>query len=54
MTLGVQYLPNSFSYIRLEGSMYNMKDDYKIFTDADGKPANSKMELMLNFGVYLD
>ena len=54
MTLGVEYKPSASSYIRLEGSMYNMKDDYKVFYDADGKPTNSKMELMLNCGIYLD
>lgn len=54
MTLGVEFKPSASSYIRLEGSMYNMKDDYKIFYDADGKPTNSKMELMLNCGIYLD
>ncbi len=54
LTLGLEYKPSSASYIRIEGSLYNMNDDYKIFFDENGKPNNSKMELMLNCGIYLD
>jgi hypothetical protein len=58
ITAGVEYMPTSFSYVRLEGRMLNFDDSDESygnqFHDADGKPTNSRMELLINFGVYLD
>ena len=54
ITLGCEYKPSENSYIRLEGSFYNMADDkYQIFTNNEGKPDKSKMEIILNFGLLL-
>ncbi len=53
-TLGFEYKPSESSYIRLEGSMFNMSDDESmIFTNSDGIPEKSKMEIILNFGLLL-
>lgn len=54
ITLGGEYKPTDNSYIRIEGSIFNMSDDkYRIFTNRDGEPDKSKMEIILNFGLLL-
>ena len=58
ITAGMEYQPTSFSYIRLEGRMLNFDDsddsDGNQFHDADGELTNSRMEIMINFGVFID
>jgi len=58
ITAGVEYKPTDFSYLRLEGRMLNFDDSDESagnqFHDADGELTNTRMELMINFGVYLD
>ena len=55
LTLGAEYKPYEKSYIRLEGRMLQFDSDKnKIFTDADGKKTNSRMEVSLNFGFWFD
>lgn len=54
LTLGGEYKPTANSYIRLEGTMYSLDDKFELFMDTDSKPTKSKMELMLNCGIYLD
>lgn len=54
ITLGCEYKPTDYSYIRLEGSFINMSDDkFKIFTNNNNEPESSRMEVMLNFGLLL-
>lgn len=60
-TYGLEYKPVDYGYIRLETRYLMMdegdeEDNYpgKIFRDGDGEPTNSRMEFMLNFGVWLD
>jgi hypothetical protein len=54
ITLGCEYKPSENSYLRLEGSMFNMIDDkYQIFTNKEGRSDKSKMEIILNFGLLL-
>ncbi|MFP4529281.1 MAG: porin [Candidatus Kapaibacterium sp.] len=56
VTLGAEYKPVENGYIRLEGRMISLSGDDdrgKIFYDGD-ELTNSRMEVMLNFGVYLD
>ena len=50
-TLGVEYKPTQTSFIRLEGRMMNFDDKYKLFNE--GKD-NSRMEAMLNIGIWID
>jgi hypothetical protein len=52
-TLGVEYKPSDFTYIRLEGSLMDLDENYKMFINADNKPAASRMEVALNFGVII-
>ncbi|MEI6089502.1 MAG: outer membrane beta-barrel protein [bacterium] len=52
-TLGAEYKPSDFTYIRLEGSLTDLDENYKMFIDADNKPAASRMEVALNFGVII-
>ncbi len=58
ITAAAEYQPTSFSYIRLEGRMLNFDDnedsDGNQFQNADGELTNSRMEVMLNFGVFID
>jgi opacity protein-like surface antigen len=58
ITAGAEYKPTDFSYIRIEGRMLNFDNSDESngnqFHDADGNPTNSRMELMINFGVFLD
>lgn len=58
ITAGVEYQPTKFSYIRLEGRMLNFDDsedsDGNKFLDAEGDQTNSRMEVMINFGVFID
>jgi hypothetical protein len=54
ITLGLEYKPSDKSYIRIETNSFNFGDDYKLFLDSDKKPTNSRMELLLNFGVWFD
>lgn len=53
VTLGCEYKPTPFTYLRLEGRMLSLDEDYKIFQQ-DNKPESSRMEVMLNFGVVLE
>ncbi len=53
ITLGCEYRPAENYYLRLEGSMYQLDDKYKIFVNQDGEADASKMEIMLNFGIIL-
>jgi hypothetical protein len=52
ITLGAEYNPTASSYFRLEGSMLSF-GDAEPFYDKDGKPTDSRMELILNFGIYI-
>jgi hypothetical protein len=53
ITLGCEYKPADNYYLRLEGSMFQFDDKYKIFINKDSEADASKMEIMLNFGVIL-
>lgn len=53
ITLGCEFKPAENYYLRLEGSMYQFDDKYKIFVNQDGEADASKMEIMLNFGIIL-
>ncbi len=53
ITAGVEYKPSGNSYIRLEGTYLTLDETYKMFLGSDNKPANSRMEVALNFGVIL-
>ncbi len=53
-TLGIEFLPNRNSYIRLEGDMMNLDDKYKPFTDSDGKPTNKRASIALSMGLWID
>jgi len=52
-TLGMEYKPTDFSYIRLESSLTDLDKNYKLFIDTDNKPAASRIEVALNFGVII-
>lgn len=52
-TLGVEAKPTENSFVRLEGRMMKFDEKYKVFLDADKKPTESKMEVMLGMGVWL-
>lgn len=56
--LGIEFKPTGKSYIRLEGGLINFDDSDKshgkVFTDKDGKPANSRMDARLTFGIWAD
>lgn len=54
ITIGGEYNPTSNTYCRLEGSYLTFGNDYRPFLDADSKPTNSRMELVLNFGVFFN
>lgn len=57
-TLGFEYKPVNFSYLRLEGSYLTFdkgtNDFGSKFIGSDGKATNSRMSLMLHFGVWID
>ncbi len=53
VTLGCEYKPADIFYIRLEGTMFQLDDDYRMFIDRDGKASSKKMEIVLNFGVII-
>lgn len=54
-SLGGEYKPSPFSYVRLEGRMISFDEETgKTFIDSDGKATNSRMELILTFGVWVD
>lgn len=58
LDLGVEYKPSPTSYIRLEGGMlkFDDTDEYfgKYFRDADGKQTDSRMDVRLTFGFWID
>jgi putative OmpL-like beta-barrel porin-2 len=51
LTLGGEYKPTEFSYFRIEGRMLTAGQDYFY---VDGNVEKSRMELMLNMGVWID
>jgi hypothetical protein len=62
-SLGVEYKPFAKSYIRLEGGFTQYDNSYRIgntnpaneiFKDPNGKGMNHRLELLLNFGVWID
>lgn len=55
VTLGAEYKPTEFSYIRFEAGALQLsdKDIYKIFTDKDGKPSANRLSAAINFGLIL-
>ena len=50
ITTGLEYTPNAFSYIRLEGRQLKMNSDQEIFR-RDGSNKNNRGELKLNMGM---
>jgi hypothetical protein len=60
ITANLTYFPTTNSFIRLEGRMLQFDDDdtpqsnNKPFIDTDGNPTNSRMEIMLNYGLRFD
>ena len=60
ITANLTYFPTANSFIRLEGRMLQFDDDdtpqlnNKPFIDTDGNPTNSRMEIMLNYGLRFD
>lgn len=53
ITLGAEYKPWEFYYIRIEGRMLSFDDDHEMFWDGEEQSA-SRMELMLNMGIWMD
>lgn len=60
VTANLTYFPTENSFLRIEGRMLQFDDDdtpqlnNKPFLDADGMPTNSRMEIMLNYGLRFD
>jgi Putative beta-barrel porin-2, OmpL-like. bbp2 len=53
ITVGVEYLPTSNSYLRLEGRMISWGDESEQFMVGD-EASDVRNELLLNFGVYFN
>ena len=51
ITAGFQYQPTNFSYFRLEGRMLSAGEETFL---VDGEAEKSRMEVMLNMGVWID
>lgn len=52
-TLGVEFRPNSNSFIRLESRYLQFDDENcKIFVNKDNLATNSRLEMIMNFGVF--
>jgi hypothetical protein len=58
ITVGCEYKPSPSSYIRFEYRMLNFDEgknkEGNVFIDADKKPINTRNDMMINFGVWLD
>ena len=53
ITLGCEFKPSDNSFIRLEGRNISLDDKYKLFV-RDGKSDKSRMEVILNMGIWLN
>lgn len=53
MTACLEYKPTATSYIRAEGRILRLADDYELFLDSNRNPTPSRKEAMITFGVWM-
>ncbi len=53
ITGSIEYKPTPTSYIRAEGRLLRLSDDYELFLDSNRNPTPSRKEAMMTFGIWI-